>query len=86
MLIGDTWLTRYNVQNIANCFGVDVVPIVGVGSLLEAVDYVKTKPRSTINAAAPMEGIVARPGVELKDRMGHRVVVKIKACDVSEEE
>ena len=28
-----------------------------------------------------MEGVVGHPLVELRDRLGKRVIVKIKACD-----
>ena len=42
--------------------------------------FVKTKPWSTIGKAK-MEGIVGRPMIELKDRMGKRVIVKVKVRD-----
>ena len=80
VLIGDVWLTRNSVEDIAQCFGVDAVPVLGEGTLQDGVDYVKTKPMSKIGTA-PMEGLVARPVVELKDRMGRRVIVKIKVKD-----
>lgn len=78
--IGDTWLKRKSVEDIARTFGIDVVPIIFTGSLQQAVDYVKTKPKSTIGTAN-MEGLVGRPAVEMRDRMGKRVIVKIKVCD-----
>lgn len=78
--IGDTWLKRESVEDIARTFGIDVVPIIFTGSLQQAVDYVKTKPKSTIGIAN-MEGLVGRPAVEMRDRMGKRVIVKIKVCD-----
>ena len=40
----------------------------------------KTKPNSKIGKAK-MEGLVARPKVELQDRLGNRVIVKIKVAD-----
>lgn len=80
VLIGDIWLIRDSVEDIAKCFGIDVVPIIFEGTLLEGVDFVKTKPMSTIGKA-PMEGVVARPVVELLDRRGRRVIVKIKVRD-----
>ena len=78
--IGDTWLKRDSVEDIAKTFGIDVVPIIFTGNIQQAVDYVKTKPKSTIGTAN-MEGLVGRPMVEMKDRMGKRVIVKIKVCD-----
>ena len=82
VLINDIWLTRESVEDIAKTFAIDVVPIVGFGYLDEAVDYVKSKPNSKIGTGtAKMEGVVCRPIVELFDRLGKRVIVKIKVCD-----
>ena len=76
----DLWLKREAVEDIANAFGIRVVPVVFIGTIDEAVDVIKQKPMSTIGTA-PMEGVVGRPCVELKDRMGRRLIVKIKARD-----
>ena len=80
VLIGDLWLTRESVEDIAKALGIDVVPIVLTGTIEEAVAFVKNKPKSTIGTA-DMEGVVGRPKVELKDRRGNRVIVKIKVRD-----
>ena len=80
VLIGDVWLRRDSVEDIATTFGIDIVPIVGTGSLDKAVEYIKANPMSTIGTA-PMEGIVCRPEQELYDRRGNRLIVKIKARD-----
>lgn len=74
------WLKRDAIEDIAKTFGIDVVPIVLTGTLEEGVDFVKTFPKSTIGAAN-MEGIVGKPKVDMLDRMGRRVIVKIKCCD-----
>ncbi len=76
----DLWLKREAVEDIANAFGIRVVPVIFIGTIDEAVDVIKQKPMSTIGTA-PMEGVVGRPCVELKDRMGRRLIVKIKARD-----
>ena len=80
VMIDGIYLARGNVENIAGMLGVDVVPIVLKGTLYDAVDYIKTSPNSTIGSA-PMEGVVGRPVVEVLDRCGDRVIVKIKVCD-----
>jgi hypothetical protein len=80
VLIGNIWLKRESVEDIARAFGIDVVPIVLIGTLQDAVDFVKTHPKSTMGTA-DMEGIVGRPTVELKDRMGKRLIVKVKVKD-----
>lgn len=80
VMVGDIYLERHNVEDIATTFDIDVVPIVGQGTIDEAVKFVLSKPKSTIGTA-DMEGVVARPLVEMKDRMGRRVITKIKVCD-----
>lgn len=80
VLIGDVWLKRDSVEDIASAFGIDVVPIIFVGNIKKAVDFVKTKPKSTFGTA-DMEGVVGRPVIEMKDRLGKRVIVKIKVRD-----
>lgn len=77
------WLKRDAVEDIAKSFGIDVVDIVLTGTLQEAIDFVKTKPKSHIGTAN-MEGLVCRPTVEMLDRMGRRVITKIKVCDFAE--
>ena len=74
------WLKRDAIEDIAKTFGVDVVPIVYEGNIAGAVEFVKSKPKSTIGMA-DMEGIVCKPAVDMLDRMGRRLIVKIKVCD-----
>lgn len=74
------WLKRDAIEDIAKTFGIDVVPIVYEGNLAGAVEFVKRKPKSTIGTA-DMEGIVCKPAVDMLDRMGRRLIVKIKARD-----
>ena len=76
----DVWLKREAVENIANQLGIEVVPIILEGTINDAVQFVKTEPQSTIGKAK-MEGVVGRPYIELKDRMGKRVITKIKVFD-----
>ena len=77
------WLERSNVEDIAKTFNIDVVPIVGEGTLEDAVEFVKQNPKSTIGTAI-MEGVVARPKAELRTRRGERIIVKIKYKDFKE--
>ena len=74
------WLTRYSVEEIAEFFGIKVVPIVGKGNLNEAVNFIKTHPKSKLRDYE-MEGIVCRTEPELFDRCGRRMIVKIKVRD-----
>lgn len=80
--INGNWLERSNVEDIAKAFNVPVVPIVLSGTIQEAVDYVKAKPKSTISVREKeSEGLVGKPSVEMKDRRGNRIIVKIKVRD-----
>lgn len=77
------WLKRDAVEDIAKTFGIDVAPIVYEGDIAGAVEFVKSKPKSTIGIA-DMEGIVCKPAVDMLDRMGRRLIVKIKVCDFAD--
>ena len=83
VLIGNNYQPRATVEEIAKCFGLEVVPIVLKGTLQEGIDFVKSHPKSTIGTAM-MEGVVGRPQVEMRDRCGNRVIVKIKWKDFKE--
>ncbi len=74
------WLKRDAIEDIAKTFGIDVVPIVFSGTLDQAVEFVKRNPKSKFGTA-DMEGIVCKPMVDILDRMGKRVIVKIKGKD-----
>ena len=83
VLIGDNYQPRDNVEGIAQAFGVKVVPIVGIGPIDKAVEFVRVGYKSTLGNI-DMEGVVCRPEVELRDRAGNRLIVKIKRCDFRE--
>ena len=80
VLISNNYQPRASVEDVAKAFGIDVVPIIFEGTIQEGVDFVKTNPKSTIGTA-DMEGLVGRPKVEMRDRCGKRVIVKIKVKD-----
>lgn len=67
-------------EKTAKMFGIDVVPIVCRGTIQDGIDFVLSHPKSTMGTAM-MEGVVGRPAVELRDRCGNRVIVKIKWKD-----
>lgn len=80
VMIGDNYQSRESVEDVARCFNLEIVPIIVRGSIQEAVDFVKTKPNSTIGTAK-MEELVGRPVVEMRDRCGKRIIIKIKVRD-----
>ena len=67
-------------KNIVKAFGLESVPLVLEGTVRDAIDFVKTKPQSKLNPAAPMEGVVGRPGVNLFGDEG-RIIIKVKVRD-----
>lgn len=77
------WLTRESVEDVAAKLGIQVVPIIGKGTLLEAVEYVKNGYKSTIaeNKNYIAEGLIMKPSVELFNRKGDRIISKIKYKD-----
>lgn len=77
------WLERELVEEIAGGLGIPVVPIVHRGPLLDGIELVKSKPLSKCaeDSTLVAEGIVTRPAVELRDRMGNRIITKIKVKD-----
>jgi len=81
--IGDVWLERENVEDISKKLGIDVVPMVGKGTLLEAVEKVRDGFDSPIGKAKS-EGLVLRPMVEMKNRRGERIITKIKHKDFND--
>lgn len=80
VMIAGNWQPRESVENIAETFGIDVVPIVLKGTIQDGVSFVKQKPKSAFGTA-DSEGLVGRPKVELQTRTGSRVIVKIKVRD-----
>lgn len=80
VMVNNIYLQRQDIEDVAKFFNVDVVPIIFTGRLDEAVQYVKQHLKSTVGVAY-MEGLVGRPIVEMKDRLGKRVIVKIKYKD-----
>lgn len=77
VLVGDNYQEREWVEKTAQMFNIDVVPIVLTGTIQDGINYVMKHPKSTMGTAM-MEGVVGRPMIELRDRRGKRVIVKIK--------
>lgn len=84
LLVGENYQPRQSVEACAKAFGIKAVPVVGEGTLEEAVEYIRTNPDSALGNLK-MEGVVCRPKVELRDRCGNRMIVKIKWKDFKDE-
>ena len=81
--INDFWLEWDNVLDICSKLGLDVVYDYGEMTLAEAEEFVKNGFFSPIaeNTELRAEGLVLRPLVQFTNRLGERVIVKIKTCD-----
>lgn len=75
------YLRRQDVEDIANKFGIEVVPVVHRGTLEEGVELVKTGLKSHWGDFYA-EGLVAKTVIPLYTRMGERIVTKIKREDL----
>lgn len=80
--VGDWWLRRRDVEDVADKLGLDVVPIIGTGTLADAVEMARVGfPSQRFPGVTIAEGLIARPMVQLFDREGRRVITKIKYKD-----
>lgn len=78
--VGDWWLQREAVEENAATFGLDIVPIVGYGTLADMVARVKEGFNSQWGDFRA-EGLIAKPTTELKNRAGERIITKLKHKD-----
>lgn len=78
--VGDWWLQRQDVEEVAKKLDIDVVPILGEGSLEDMSNTVKESFNSQWGEFEA-EGLVARPKTELFDRSGKRIITKLKCKD-----
>ncbi len=82
VMVGEVFLERENIRDIAKSFGLKVVPVILEGTIQEAIDFVKTNPKSIISIdEKESEGLVGVPAVRMNDFRGNRVIVKIKVKD-----
>lgn len=85
MLESNLWLKRDAIEDIAKSFSIKVVPIVISGTIRDGIDYVKSHPLSVVaEKECYAEGIVGKPMIDMLDRMGRRIIVKIKWNDFKE--
>lgn len=78
--IGGVYLERSNVEDIGAKLGLRVVPVIGKGTLHDAIATTRAGFDSTWGPFKA-EGLVMRPAVELVTRRGHRIITKVKQRD-----
>ena len=82
--VNDLYLKTDARDEIATKLGAPIVPLKGYFTIDEAINYVRKGFRSEVaeNPEVKMaEGLVLRTDLGLKDRMGERLIVKIKYED-----
>jgi len=83
VMINGLWLERKNVEDIAKSFDIEVVPIVLQGTLLSGIAYAHGGFKSHVAAGdKDAEGLIGVPTCNVLDRMGRRVIVKLKTHDL----
>lgn len=81
--IGDVWLERSSLEDIAKSFDIPLVPIAFQGTLDEAIAFAKLGFNSIIaKTERKSEGMVGTPDCAVLDRRGNRVIVKLKSHDL----
>lgn len=83
------WWTPKDVRDsLCKGLGLDTVPFLGIMTLKEIEDKVRSGFTTQFEGAADPtmieEGIVARPVIPLCDGSGKRIIVKVKYCDYIE--
>lgn len=78
--VGDWWLLRNSVEDIAQKMGAAVVPVVLTGTVQDAIDAV-SKGVASAWGEFTAEGVVGVPEMGLLDRSGRRIQMKVKTAD-----
>lgn len=82
VLVGDFYLKREDLEQIARDFSIKIVPIIGEGPISKAIQLCKNGFDSTISETPyEAEGLVLKPAIELFTRNGKRIITKIKCKD-----
>lgn len=80
VIVGEWQLSKINVDSIAKNIGIKSAPIIGRGTLTQAIEKTKKGFNSKWGDFIA-EGLVARPIVEFYTRKGDRVIAKVKYRD-----
>lgn len=82
VLVGYNWLEREDVNDVAKKLQIKSVPVFDTMTLVDAIEMCRAG-FSSHWGNFEAEGVVARPVLEMKNRMGHRIITKIKCKDFS---
>lgn len=80
VLVGKWWLDWESVNDVARKLGIETVPYLGLKTLDQIVEMVRTPFASQLGTAMA-EGIVARPIETLFNKRMERIIIKLKTKD-----
>ncbi len=80
VLVDKWWLKRESCIEIAEEFNIHIVPVIGKGTLNDAIEMTRNGFKSRWGDFLA-EGIVMKPKVDLWNRKGERIITKIKHKD-----
>lgn len=80
--VNDWWLKREDVYGIADKLGIRHAYRFADNTLADAIRFVQSGQLSFYDHSRFLEGLVARPLVELQQRGGGRIICKIKTKDL----
>lgn len=79
--VGPWWLVPDAVYDVSERLGLDMVPDCGIFTPSEAWAQVQDPALCSYWRGVQIEGFVGRPLVDLFDRRGHRITMKVKVKD-----
>ena len=79
--VGPWWLKHEDVCEVADTLGLPVVPYVGTFNPRVAWTMIASGDYKSAWPDAPLEGLVGKPLVDLQDRTGDRIIMKVKVKD-----
>ena len=81
VMVNDIYLQFDNAVNVTKELGLKFVPDIMLGTINDGIEYVESHIKSVFSDA-PLEGLVGKPVGDLRDRLGKRIIVKIKKRDL----
>lgn len=81
--IGGTWIERDKLREMAHSLNLEIVPVIGSGTLYEMVECCREGFYSQWGDFEA-EGIIAKPEGGFLNRLGNRIITKCKCRDFQE--
>lgn len=79
--INDIFLTYGSMVELSKELGYDFVPLALVGTIEEGLSFIKNN-KTSLFSLAKLEGLVGKPVGDFRDRLGKRIVIKLKERDL----